>query len=368
MYKTKQILLFFFLIIISSQFILADITLEPKLICNPYEETNSVDLGGSGIDSARSGTGGLGINKDNLYVDWYYDLSNYTNFDNASFQWQSWERASPTSALTLYVDFCSDYVESESCNVTFDDHQSTFSNCTNIQTIRHDLITDDVYNNLDILNLIENDNDKKFVIVAYLSPFSFDTQQRSVKIHNEDSLYPPQLLFSASTPVSSNEAPEIPLIQNRIHVILDRDIKTIEYLVSDSDDISLDCSLYFSNESDFILPYSLISPVLADTQTNILNNTIQGFTLDITGYQDNDVDQELYYQLNCTDGEDYTLSQQLDLRARPLYLYGENDISSAVISLMAKISITVGILISVLVFFLVFNFINSGLKGKARFW
>lgn len=195
----KKLLILFFSILLMSSFTLAiDVTLEPKFECNPYEQTNSNDYIRVGFSNVRTGTGALGTAHDNFYIDNYYDLSNYTNFNNASFRWATATAINtPHSDITLYVDFCYDFIETETCDIPFNNHSTTFTNCTTVQSIRMDLIAEDLYYNNDILDFINNDSDKKFVIVSYLSPFDYDTQQRGVQIGDKDSIFPAQIILNA---------------------------------------------------------------------------------------------------------------------------------------------------------------------------
>jgi len=137
-------------------------------------------------------------------------------------------------------------------------------------------------------------------------------------------------------------------------VLYDLEIVSVYYSVVDTDTAILNCSLYFSNQT--FDAFTLQNPELSSTDANVLNDTVTSFNLDITGYQDADVEQRIYYQINCSDGIDQEHSVLRYVNARPLFYYSDGDIASSVVSTFVKTFITIGLFVTFVVIGLILIF------------
>ena len=113
---------------------------------------------------------------------------------------------------------------------------------------------------------------------------------------------------------------------------------TIDYIVYDIDSAILNCSLYYSEE------LNMSNKVLAENDFSVLNNVASKLyiTLDFFDIYD---EFNFYYQVECNDGLFFEDSNIRQVSYIPRIQYSEADIPKAVINVIVKGIILIGIFI-----------------------
>ena len=116
----------------------------------------------------------------------------------------------------------------------------------------------------------------------------------------------------------------------------------IDYIVSDDDSLTLDCTLYYSEESN------MDNKTFADNDFSVLNNTESKLYITPDFFDVYD-DFEFYYQIECNDETYYEDSSIQKITYLPRIRYTENDISKASLNVLVKAVIVLGIFTTILV-------------------
>ena len=346
----KKTILLPILIFVLSGFVFGvDVSQNTERECNPREVTNSANDQGSQHLRVYSNNAG-----DNFFADFYFDVSGYENFTNAKFLWNHWEGNNPAGSLDIIVEFCEEYVQTPQCSINFSEHENTFVNCTQLRNQSSLNFSTNTYYEEELLTLVQNDVDKKFVITMYADPSNFSATQQGIKVRNSNHSNFPYLNMTADL---------IPIINLPI------------------DSVIYDGSLIngsFTTVFGALPQLQIMTPRIIDPDSNNFSCSLlrnDSIHVSGTGFTNNSnslgllmtIDDYVFYkvQFNCSDGVNFKLSPIYEFGfVAPVFTgftpdYTEEDLATATISTITKGIITIGIFITIIVIAFIINFIRK---------
>lgn len=125
-------------------------------------------------------------------------------------------------------------------------------------------------------------------------------------------------------------------------IVQNTNLLAINYKIIDEDSATVNCSLYQSTESN------MSNKVLDDYDYFVLNNTESTLYLE-PSISDIYEDSEIYYEVECNDGEFFQESGVNQISYIPIIRYSEADISTSIINIIAKGMIVLIIFIPIII-------------------